>query len=221
MIETFARNIPATLKNKSGSVFYSGRAAFSGRCKLYILGLNPGGDPTRQAKETVAWHTQQVISSKPDFWSEYRDESWADHPRGKFRMQPKVLHLLDKLGLDPGEVPSSNVFFVRSAGERDIAGYLDQYAEACWPFHEAVIKSIQPRAILCFGSKAGNFVRRKTGASKQIDQFVEEYPARSWASTAFINRDGLRVISVTHPGRANWRDARADPSGLVKRSLDS
>lgn len=42
-IENFAELVPKELLNESGSVFYSGRAAFSGHKALYILGLNPGG----------------------------------------------------------------------------------------------------------------------------------------------------------------------------------
>ena len=66
MIEDFAKNIPSDLQHKSGIVFYSGRIAFSGRRELYILGLNPGGNPTEQANETVAWHTSNVLNKKPD-----------------------------------------------------------------------------------------------------------------------------------------------------------
>ena len=45
MIEDLARTIPRKLCDESGSMFYSGRAAFSGPGPLYILGLNPGGNP--------------------------------------------------------------------------------------------------------------------------------------------------------------------------------
>lgn len=45
MIERFAALIPDVLRKESGSVFYSGRAAFAGSPKVYVLGANPGGDP--------------------------------------------------------------------------------------------------------------------------------------------------------------------------------
>ena len=57
MIEDLAKKIPKEIRNRSGSVFYSGRDAFSGSSKLYILGINPGGNPVAQAEETVDWHT--------------------------------------------------------------------------------------------------------------------------------------------------------------------
>ena len=45
MIEEFAKIIPSKLLFESGSVFCSGRQAFSRKNGLYILGLNPGSDP--------------------------------------------------------------------------------------------------------------------------------------------------------------------------------
>jgi hypothetical protein len=45
--------IPEELLDHSGRVFYSGHAAFSVSSDLYILGLNPGGDPLAQAVETI------------------------------------------------------------------------------------------------------------------------------------------------------------------------
>ena len=49
MIEKLAERIPPDLLGRSGSVFYSGRAAFSSQASLYILGLNPGGNPKEQS----------------------------------------------------------------------------------------------------------------------------------------------------------------------------
>ncbi|MCY3660588.1 MAG: hypothetical protein OXG36_16410 [Caldilineaceae bacterium] len=216
MIEDFAKNIPSVLQHKSGIVFYSGRAAFSGRRKLYILGLNPGGDPTKQASNTVEWHTSKVLREKPDKWSEYSDESWEGKPPGKHGMQPRILHLLKNLNLEPGEVPSSNVVFERSRKASDIAW--GQLAEVCWPFHRSVIRQLQPRVILCLSPKVGDFVRKKTCAFDQIDCFVENNNHRS-ESTCFANHEGLKVIQVTHPSWVDWTNPEADPSKLVLRSL--
>ena len=216
MIEDFAKNIPSDLQHKSGIVFYSGRIAFSGRRELYILGLNPGGNPTEQANETVAWHTSNVLNKKPDKWSEYSDESWKGKPPGTHGMQPRILHLLKNLDLEPGEVPSSNVVFERSRRASDIAWR--QLAEVCWPFHRAIIRQLQPRVILCLGKDAGDFVRKKVCAVDQLDCFVENNNRR-WKSTCFANRKGLKVIRISHPSRANWVNPKADPSELVLRAL--
>ena len=218
MIEDFAKNIPPHLQHKSGIVFYSGRAAFSGRRKLYILGLNPGGDPAKQASETVDWHTSKVLREKSDTWSEYSDESWEGKCPGKHSMQPRILHLLKHLDMEPGEVPSSNIVFERSRGVSDLSNWR-QLAEVCWPFHCEVINRLQPRIILCLGKDAGNFVREKTRAHNLIDCFVETYPKRRWKSECFRNHEGQKVVSVSHPSRANWKNPKADPSDLVLRAL--
>ncbi len=217
MIEDFAKHIPSDLQHKSGIVFYSGRAAFSGRRELYILGLNPGGDPIKQACETVAWHTFKVLNEKPDTWSEYSDESWGDNLPGKYRMQPRIQHLLKNLDLKPGEVPSSNIVFERSRKVSDIVNWR-QLTEACWPFHCAVIRQLRPRVILCLGAQAGDFVRKKTCAVDQIDCFVENNDRR-WKSICFTNHEGLKVIRLSHPSRADWTTPAADPSKLVLRAL--
>ncbi|MXZ26600.1 MAG: hypothetical protein F4Y80_17410 [Caldilineaceae bacterium SB0665_bin_21] len=215
MIEDFAKNIPLDLQHKSGIVFYSGRAVFSGHRKLYILGLNPGGDPKKQANETVAWHTSKVLREKPYKWSEYSDESWKGKPPGEHGMQPRMLHLLKNLNLEPSEVPSSNVVFERSRKVSDIAWR--QLADVCWPFHRSVIKQLQPRVILCLGKDVGEFVRKKTCAVDQIDGFVETNHRNK--SICFANHEGLKVVHVTHPSWANWKNPKADPSDFVLRAL--
>lgn len=183
---------------------------------MYILGLNPGGDPTKQANETVAWHTSKVLREKPDKWSEYSDESWGGKPPGKHGMQPRILHLLKNLDLEPGEVPSSNVVFERSRRASDIAWR--QLAEVCWPFHRAVIRQLRPRVILCFGKTAANLVMEKTYAVDQVDCFVENNN-HHLKSACFSNHEGLKIIRVTHPSWVDWTTPEADPSDLVLRAL--
>ena len=218
MIEHFARNIPRKLRDKSGSVFYSGRMAFSGPCPLYILGLNPGGDPVIQKRETVEWHTRKVLEEKPAVWSEYTDESWDGSPPGRHGMQPRVTHLLSRLGLHPGKVPASNLIFLRSGRESGIADQIEPLTKLCWPFHQTVIKHVEPRVILCFGLTAGKQVKRKTGALVQVDKFVERNK-RFWTSRTFVNADGLKVVVASHPSIADWTTPEADPSELVRRAL--
>ena len=43
-IESFATLVPCDLLDRSGKVFYSGRAAFSTPSDVYLLGYNPGSD---------------------------------------------------------------------------------------------------------------------------------------------------------------------------------
>ena len=216
MIDEFAELIPSELKKLSGAVFYSGKNAFQGKKALYILGLNPGGSEVLQRDETIEWHTNNVLTKKHPNWSEYKDEIWRGNTPGLSGLQPRILHLLNKLNLSPYDVPSSNICFVRSTREKDISDKLSYYAELCWSFHEKVIMDLEIEVILCFGKRSGNFVRRKIHADSQIDQAVEKNN-RKWESLVFKNAKGQFVIVATHPSIADWTSQDTDPSELVKK----
>lgn len=98
-IQAFVERIPSELLPRSGKVFYSGRAAFCVPSPLYVLGVNPGGDPQNYEAETVGNHTAAVLQSYPDDWSAYRDESWEGAAPGTYGMAPRVLHLFAGLGV--------------------------------------------------------------------------------------------------------------------------
>ena len=58
--ESFAELIPLDLLDRSGEVFYSGRAAFSTPSDVYLLGYNPGSDPSDQRLRTVRSSIDEV-----------------------------------------------------------------------------------------------------------------------------------------------------------------
>ena len=216
MIKTFYSNVPQSMKHMSGAVFNSGSAAFSKPVSLYVLGLNPGGDPKTHADETVDSHSQKVFL-KPSNWSGYRDDSWNDRPAGTNGIQPRILHALNSLGFDAHDVPTSNLIFVRTRTEKELNDF-NLLAEQCWPFHEAVISNLEIKVVLCFGGKAGNWVRKKVGAITLVDQFIE-INNRNWKSNAYVNPHGLHVIVASHPSRAAWTTASADPTPMIKRVI--
>lgn len=208
--------IPETLKGVSGSVFYSGREAFEGKKPLYILGLNPGGSPILQEYQTLEYHTHKNLNKSN--WSEYRDESWDGNEPGTNRLQPRLLHLLKKLDLNPAIIPSSNIVFVRTRREKELSKNFAELANLCWPFHEYVIESQAINNILCFGKTAGNFVREKLEAHFFVDQFVEQNK-RKWKTQIYSNIEGIKVIVATHPSIADWCNPNTDPSDLIKRHI--
>jgi len=215
MIDDFKALIPESLLSLSGAVFYSGKVAFSTPSPLYIVGLNPGGSSLLQAKDTVQTHTDMVLREKPDDWSEYQDESWWEgHAPGRSGMQPRVLHLLRRVELDPQKVPASNLVFVRSSRERDIKKQSKQLAELCWPFHRAVIGQLGVRVVLCFGKTAGTLVRTQLNASTLIQVFRENNKRR-WESCSYKTPNGVAVVVATHPSIADWTKPETDPSQLV------
>ncbi|WP_255990713.1 uracil-DNA glycosylase family protein [Chitinolyticbacter albus] len=133
-------------------------------------------------------------------------------------MQPRVLHLLEGLGLSAGQVPCSNLVFVRSRRESDLKLEMRTLADLCWPFHSFVIQQLRPSTILCFGKTAGQYVRGKIGAKELCGEFVEDNN-RKWRSTAYVGNTGLKVVVATHPSIADWRNPATDPTSLVRGML--
>lgn len=214
----FLRLVPSGIRQRSGSVFYSGRAAFSRPSRLYILGLNPGGSPIVQADETIQRDIASYADPSRECWSRYADESWGGRLPGTSGMQPRVLHLLSSLKLDARTVPASNVVFVRSAREAALEAEKLALLRACWPVHQAVIESLRVRVLLCFGSTAARWAREALDAHEVVGTFTERNKRR-WTSTAHANADGTCVIKVTHPSIADWRNPVADPTPLVRDML--
>lgn len=213
----FAALVDADLFPRSGKVFYSGRAAFSAPTRLYLLGLNPGGSPLQQAGETIG-RNLDVWRNRPARWSDYVDESWAGKPPGTYGMAPRVRHLLERLSLDPREVPASNVVFVRSAREADLSFEKQELLDKCWRVHSAVIEALDISTVVCFGGTAGRWVRAKAEANKKVGEFIEKNERR-WRSEAHLNRGGLCIVTATHPSIADWRNPASDPSRLIGEML--
>jgi hypothetical protein len=118
-------------------------------------------------------------------------------------------------------VPASNVVFSRSRRLEHLNGDYAQLADLCWPFHKAVIETLRPKGIICFGADAAKQVARRLGAAKFLSQFQETYPNRSWTSRVWQNPSELLVIELTHPSSADWTCPSADPSPMVKAALET
>ena len=218
----------------SGKAFHSGRLAFSAPRDLYILGLNPGGDPEDRS-ETVDSNIEQVRHEAED-WCAFLDQDWRPggryYGRAKAPLQLEMQELAACLGLDLRGVPASDVFFTRSrqahhtANQRELvelsmrgAGPSRSPAEgSCWPFHQAVIKGLGIRVVLCLYNGAAEFVREKTGARAQpVDRACARSRAgREYWRETFETPSGLKIVQITRPTGIPWtRNACA----LTKRAL--
>ena len=107
----------------------------------------------------------------------------------------------------------------RTPSEADLARDFERLAQMCWPFHQRVIDRLGVRVVVCFGKRAGNYVRQQFDAHREIDQFIETNN-RGWKSTTHQGTDGLKIVTVTHPSRADWRNPAADVTPLVRRALE-
>ncbi|MDB5419225.1 MAG: hypothetical protein JWP50_2644 [Phenylobacterium sp.] len=218
VLEALLDLVDPVLGSRSGSVFYSGRSAFSEPNDLYLLGLNPGGSPSELAADTIERHIQEAIKGRTE-WSAYEDESWQGKLPGTYGMQPRVLHLLRQLGRNPRKTPASNVAFVRTRREADLNREKADLLKSCWPVHQAVIEELRVRVVICFGGTAGAWVRQELEAHEEAARFTEDNQRR-WTSHAHRNCNGLCVLTLTHPSIAKWNTAATDPTPLVRRMLE-
>jgi hypothetical protein len=215
--EAFADLVARDIHGRSGAVFYSGRAAFSAPAGLYLLGLNPGGSPSAQAGETIGRDLEEWRIG-PKRWSAYSDASWRGSAPGTYGIQPRVRHLFDELALDLREVPASNVVFVRSNDEAALGAEKSALLAKCWPVHRAIIDTLGVATVLCLGGTAGRCARSLLDANELAGRFVESN-SRRWSSEAHLSDSGICVLTLTHPGRADWRNPAADPTPLVREML--
>ena len=218
MHDEFLKLVPAYLYERSGRVFYSGRSAFDGKRPLYLLGLNPGGDPVRQAEETISRSIVTAKARSEDDWSAYADESWRGRAPGTAPLQPRVLHLLKRVGHDARSVPASNVVFVRSSRESDLARDKSAWLRACWPVHDRVIRALGVAVVACMGGTAGAWAREMLSAHEPVERWSEDNDRR-WTSCTHQAPSGIQVVTLTHPSVAAWNSHGADPSALVVAAL--
>lgn len=205
-IEDFFVHVPTELYAASGKAFHSGRLAFSGKRDLYVLGLNPGGDPADRS-ETVAVNVERV-QSDPENWSALLDQSWRGNPPGQAPLQRQLCSVFGRLGLDPREVPFSDVVFARTRQANQLHDR-ERLMELCWPFHQAVIQGLRIRVVLCLYKQAALFVRRKLAARPTPVHRVCER-SRSGKTTAwrecFAAPGGLNIVQITRPTGIPWQD---------------
>ena len=217
-MEEFAALVPEEVLPRSGNVFLSGRASFSGKKDLYLLGINPGADHRGYDKENIGAEIAGALERSSDNYSSYSDGSWDGGEPGTARMQPRVLHLLEKLSLDPRLTPSSNLIFVRSNTENDLKSDHQHLLDICWPFHRAVIDKLGIKIVVAMGKTAGAFLREKMEANELVERFVENNE-RNWTSEVHIAPSGIMVATLTHPARADWTNPQSDPTEILKRAL--
>jgi hypothetical protein len=211
--------VPVTLMNKSGEVFYSGRAAFERQSPVYLLGLNPGSDSSDATLNTVESSLHQTSEKHSERFSRYLDERWNRANGGYTPMQIRVKHLFYRLGLDLRDTPASNLVFPRSPDASSIGVGFDALAEQCWPLHREIISSQGVKVVICMGEKTFDQVSLRLGAKQYVADYVERNQ-RGWRCIAHRNSGGVSVIRLTHPSRANWTNPLSDPSPLVRHCLD-
>jgi hypothetical protein len=199
----------AQIQDWCGKVLYSGVSTLR-KGAIYFLGVNPGGDPTKEPA-TLAEH----IAQTPQDWNEYLDAVWMPKgvrtPAGQALLQRRVRWLLEQLGLQPREVCASNLIFGRSLRQEHLGGKSEQLvlANRCWPIHKWIMEQVQPKAILCMGNFPFDYIREKELLNR-ITHYASGHGnwtcrATKWNGSQLISVPHLSLYSMdSHPEVATW-----------------
>jgi hypothetical protein len=177
--------------NESGTILYSSCATLRPG-KYYFLGLNPGeadADSDTIGKSLGKLCTRTVNA--------YLDEDWSGARKygiGGHRLQKNFKCLFEALGEDPRAVCGTNLIFKGSADARG-AEY-PEMAKLCWPVHEAILRVVQPRAIITFGvTDTFQFVAEQLGGGP-IQYFKSGHG--DWAWRSLTKKGAPSLIGLPH-----------------------
>jgi len=200
MLTTFVENARATLApvlDRSGGILYSAAKTLSPG-KLYIMGLNPGGDP-ENSESNIGKSLDQLPQRTSNA---YIDEAWDNRSRqlekGQAPLQRRIAFLAQSLGCALEDVCATNLIFMQTRSARELEFNRD--AERCWPVHEMMLAMVRPKLILAFGNSAIS----PYGYLRQIHSSAAEtkIPAGhgSWECKSFATQiAGVQVAVVGFP----------------------
>src|SRR4051812_8610833 len=193
-----ARQQLAPILKCSGKVLYSAADTLSpGR--VYILGLNPGGDPEKEV-DTIGEALDALPTRREN---SYCDELWPGHrARGQAPLQRRVKWLADQIGIDLLSVCASNLVFARSKDARR-SGYPGS-ADKCWPVHLAILEMVQPKLIITFGNSGDSPYAYLRGQFKSGPETTFSSGHGSWVCRMFES-EGRRVVGLPHLSRYSPR----------------
>ena len=193
-LRDFAKPILASIANRSGRVLYSAAATLRPG-SIYLLGLNPGGDPVTH-HDTIADSLRELPSRTINA---YVDESWSGQEIGCSRLQRRVCWLIQQLGFNVRDVCAANLIFIRSSNST--GSDYPKLAEFCWPVHERILRIVQPKAVVVFGNSGVSpfrFLQVHYGATKLVS-FHSGHGA--WQCFGFTAPTGTKVVGLPHLSR--------------------
>lgn len=213
------RNMAPELYAKPGAVLLSGANTLK-PAPVYVMGLNPGGDPALIPKPIID------AIAPPNGTSGYTHDCWQ--PRcadpqpcrhveldGTIRKDALVRHqrnmisLAGALGSTPASLFSANAVFARSTSRatlRQQSGLgLGEWWRTCWRIHHAFIAIVRPRIIVTLGygegSSAFGLLREQAG-SPTVAKLTSPTERGGWCFDAtLLAGSSLRatIIGAPHP----------------------
>ena len=134
---------------------------------FYIMGLNPGGDPSE-----ISSRIGDPIPERALGWSVFTHDCWYDHctgcPGSSGELVPdshvtvhqrRVIELHRALGRPVGSIVTTNAVFARSQDEERMhsqtaRGAWDWWKD-CWPVHQRLLSVVRPHVIVALGKGTG------------------------------------------------------------------
>ena len=190
------------LLDSSGRVLYSAfRTMQAGN--LYILGINPGGDPVTLAANTIRANLTALPGCTENA---YIDENWGKKGPGNGKVQRRLRYIVESiLGEKLADVCASNLVFVRSKRSESVKDVA--FAHKCWIVHRQILKLVRAKIILSLGNGPGTayqYIRRFAHDPAQScsaeDSRLSGYS--NWRCKSFdatIDGRVTRVIGLPHP----------------------
>jgi hypothetical protein len=188
-----ARRQLAPILDRSGAILFSGVETLCPG-SVYLIGLNPGGDPRRHRSQTI----RQVLEDLPARYENDYYFRWGNRPQGESTLQRRVRRLADMLDVELQAVCATNLIFVRSRDARS-CGY-PELAEQCWPVHRAILDIVQPKLVVCFGNSFESpytFLCQKLRATDE-----DTFPSGHGKWQCRVSRSSqMRVAGLPHLSR--------------------
>jgi hypothetical protein len=204
----YAKHHLSPILQREGSILYS--AAITIRPgDLYILGLNPGGEPGQPGTTTIA----ESLDALPNKTANDYLEKWGDGRRGTYDagchpLQMRLRWLTEQLGFALTDACASNLIFARSRYGKD-AGY-QSLAKMCWPVHERIIEHVRPRLLIVFGNgpiSPFRWLLHLGEAQGGVEKLCETASGHgTWRVAAFGIRVGgnpISIVGLPHLSRYN------------------
>jgi len=170
------------LSERPGSLLYSGNETIR-KGSYYFLGTNPGGHKDQITKQNNFDETTKEdkikiqLHKEKKFFNEYFEGEWINSKTqlpelpGQHIHQRNIKKFFQDLNLDLKLILSTNLCFVRSTMEDTYEGSLTQDSKKCWKIHEYLLSVVQPKFIICNGSKSRNFIQKRMDIIDTIEPY--------------------------------------------------
>lgn len=214
--------LPPEVRDRSGAVLYSGWSSLRPG-PLYIMGLNPGGDPTAEPHRSKSM--LHDLEQLPNLFSSYADVRWdGARTAGSTAHQKRVSSLACAAGLDVRDVVAANAIFTRTSRAGELIDPVRAWATHFWPIHQWMLSIVRPDIIVCLGNGLGlsSWTLLRAQALVSHEHPSPNYRMGRFADVVLPFADGTEhavlLIGAPHPSRFPVPTAALDCVRAVRRS---